>query len=450
MAKLFGTDGIRGIAHQDPITEEMGRRLGHALITFLAGKGADASVVIGRDTRASGEMLDLAVADGVLGAGGTVYRVGVIPTPAVAYLTRVQGAGAGVVISASHNSHEYNGFKVFSSGGYKLSQEEEREVEALILHGRGPYPRNGAVEVKEQKNTYERYLAFLRGTLPKGFVLRNRRIVLDCANGATSQVAPLLLEGLGAEVEALFVTPDGKNINQDCGSEHTESLRQKVLDMKAHVGLAFDGDGDRLIAVDERGQVLSGDQILTIFARMLRGRGALKKNLVVSTVMSNMGLGVALEALGIEQVSTPVGDRWVMEEMRARGASLGGEDSGHMIFSDHHTTGDGLLSALQLLLSMETLQQPLSELGKLMRPFPQTLVSVPVLTKPPLSEVPELEKVIKEVEAVLGKRGSVLVRYSGTEPVCRVMVEGEREKEVQAHARRIADVIQRTLNQASL
>ena len=450
MSKLFGTDGIRGIALQDPITEEMGRRLGHALIRFLTGKGEDASVVIGRDTRASGEMLGLSVAEGVLTAGGTVYRVGIIPTPAVAYVTRAQSAGAGVVISASHNPHEYNGFKVFLSGGYKLSQEEEREVEALILQGRGPSPRNGAVEVREQENAQEQYLAFLRGTLPKGFSLENRRIVIDCANGATFRAAPLLLARLGAEVEALFVTPDGMNINQDCGSEHIESLCQKVLDMKAHVGLAFDGDGDRLIAVDERGQVLSGDQILTIFAKMLHERGVLRNNLVVSTVMSNMGLNVALEALGIEQVSTPVGDRWVMEEMRARGAILGGEDSGHMIFSDYHTTGDGLLSALQLLLSMETLQQPLSELGTLMRPFPQTLINVPVQTRPPLSEMPSVEKVIREVEALLGKRGRVLVRYSGTEPVCRVMVEGERESEVQAHGRRIADVIQRSLNPESL
>ena len=450
MSKLFGTDGIRGIALQDPITEEMGRRLGHALVRFLTRKGEDASVVIGRDTRASGEILDLSVAEGVLTAGGTVYRIGVIPTPGVAYFTRAQSAGAGVVISASHNPHEYNGFKVLLSDGYKLSQEEEREVEALILQGRGPSPRNGAVEVREQENAQEQYLAFLRGTLPKGFSLENRRIVIDCANGATFRAAPLLLARLGAEVEALFVTPDGMNINQDCGSEHIESLCQKVLDMKAHVGLAFDGDGDRLIAVDERGQVLSGDQILTIFAKMLHERGVLRNKLVVSTVMSNMGLNVALEALGIEQVSTPVGDRWVMEEMRARGAILGGEDSGHMIFSDYHTTGDGLLSALQLLLSMETLQQPLSELGTLMRPFPQTLINVPVQTRPPLSEMPAVEKVIKEVEALLGKRGRVLVRYSGTEPVCRVMVEGERESEVEGYADRIADVIQRTLNPESV
>jgi len=446
MAKLFGTDGIRGIALRDPITEEMGRRLGKALIRFLTGKGEAASVVIGRDTRASGEMLDLSVAEGVLTAGGTVYRVGVIPTPAVAYVTRAQSAGAGVVISASHNPHEYNGFKVFLSGGYKPSQEEEREVEALVLQGRGPSPRNGAVGVKEQENAQEQYLAFLKGTLPKGFSLENRRIVIDCANGATFRTAPLLLARLGAKVEALFVTPDGMNINQDCGSEHTGSLCQKVLDMKAHVGLAFDGDGDRLIAVDERGQVLSGDQILTIFAKMLHERGVLRNNLVVSTVMSNMGLGVALDAIGIEQVSTAVGDRWVMEEMRSRGAVLGGEDSGHMIFSDYHTTGDGLLSALQLLLSMETLHQSLSELGTLMRPFPQTLINVPVQTRPPLTEMPAVEKVIKEVEALLGKRGRVLVRYSGTEPVCRVMVEGEREGEVEGYADRIAEVINQTLN----
>lgn len=448
MAKLFGTDGIRGIAYQDPVTEEMGRRLGYALIVFLAGKGAEASVVIGRDTRASGEVLDLAVADGVLSAGGTVYRVGVIPTPGVAYLTRAQGAGAGVVISASHNPNEYNGFKVFSSGGYKLSQEEEREIEALILAGRDPSSQSGLAEVKEREECHERYLSFLRGTLPKGFSLRKRHITMDCGNGATSGVAPLLFNGLGAEVDTLSATPDGENINRGCGSEHTAPLRQRVLETKAHVGLAFDGDGDRLIAVDERGHVLSGDQVLTIFARMLRERGALRNHVVVSTVMSNMGLRVALEQLGIELVSTPVGDRWVMEEMRARGASLGGENSGHIIFSDHHTTGDGLISALQLVVAMETFQKSLSELGEWMRPFPQTLVSVPVQIKRPLSEVPEVERVIKEIEAVLGSRGRVLVRYSGTEPVCRVMVEGERKGEVKGYADRIAGVIKQTLNEA--
>lgn len=446
MSRLFGTDGIRGIAHQAPITEEMGQKLGYALVTFLIGKGADPSVVIGRDTRASGAALERAVAQGVLTAGGNLYRAGVIPTPAVAYLTRMQGAGAGVVISASHNPHEYNGFKVFSSGGYKLSLEEEEAIETLILSGRGPSSRSDSAEAKEQDNAREHYLAFLRGTLPKGFSLGNRRVVIDCANGATCPIAPSLLEGLGAEVESLFVTPDGRNINRDCGSEHPATLCQRVLDMKAHLGLAFDGDGDRLIAVDEKGQVLSGDQILTIFARMLRERGALRNNLVVSTVMSNMGLGVALGALGIEHASTPVGDRWVMEAMRDRRASLGGEDSGHMIFSEHHTTGDGLLSALQLLVSLETFQQPLSELAKLMRPFPQTLMNVPVQTKPPLTELPELARVIRETEATLGKNGRVLVRYSGTEPVCRVMVEGERKKEVQALGRRIAGVIKRTLN----
>lgn len=445
MAGLFGTDGIRGIAYQDPITEETGRRLGHALITFLAGKGAGASVVIGRDTRASGDVLDLAVADGVFSAGGTVYRAGVIPTPAVAYLTRAQGAGAGVVISASHNPHEYNGFKVFSSAGYKLSQEEEKEIEALIHGGPDPSPHSGAAGMKEQKQCGEQYLSFLRATLPKGFSLRNRHIVMDCANGATSGLAPLLFRGLGAEVDALFAAPDGENINRGCGSEHTAPLCQKVLEMKAHVGLAFDGDGDRLIAVDERGRVLSGDQILTIFARMLREQGALRNHLVVSTVMSNMGLGVALEALGMELLSTSVGDRWVMEEMRAKGASLGGENSGHIIFSDHHTTGDGLISALQLVVAMETFQKPLSELGKWMRPFPQVLVSVPVQIKPPLSEVPEVERVIKEIEAVLGRRGRVLVRYSGTEPVCRVMVEGESKAEIEGYAARIAEVIKQAL-----
>ncbi len=446
MGKLFGTDGIRGIANREPITPETGLKLGRALVQFCQRKGCGSTVVIGRDTRASGEMLEQAVVSGVLGTGGSIHRVGELPTPGVAYMTKELGGGCGIVISASHNPPEYNGFKVFSHQGFKLSEDEEAEIEDLIGSTYSPYPQRDPGEARIIGDAGQRYVSFLRDTFPENFTLQDMKIVLDCANGATFQVAPALFKRLGARTDALFVDPDGKNINQSCGSQHTGILRQKVLETGAHVGFAFDGDGDRLVAVDEKGEVLTGDQILTICAKMLKKRGKLKNNLVVSTVMSNMGLGFALKGFGIEQVSAQVGDRYVMEEMRARNANLGGEDSGHIIFLDHHTTGDGLISALQVLSAIKTFKQPLSELSALMTLFPQSLVNVPVETKPDISTVPEVVKVIEGAEANLGERGRVLVRYSGTEPVCRVMVEGEKQEETDEHARRIAEVIRQKLN----
>ncbi|UCF57868.1 MAG: phosphoglucosamine mutase, partial [Deltaproteobacteria bacterium] len=292
----------------------------------------------------------------------------------------------------------------------------------------------------------ERYLSFLQHTLPKESTFKDMKIVLDCANGATYRVAPVLFERMGAEVESLFVTPDGKNINQDCGSQHPETLFANVLEKGADLGLAFDGDGDRLIAVDEKGNVLTGDQVLIICAKTLKDRGQLKNNLVVSTVMSNMGFRVALKDLGIEHISTKVGDRYVLEEMRSRKAILGGEESGHIIFLQHHTTGDGLLSALQLVSAVQASDQSLSHVSSLMTLFPQVLVNVPVKIKPEISSVPELVEALQKVETSLGQRGRVLLRYSGTEPVCRVMVEGERQEEIDEYARQIAEVIKQQLN----
>ena len=291
----------------------------------------------------------------------------------------------------------------------------------------------------------ELYLAFLKGTLPGKQSLKNMKVVLDCANGATSRIAPILFEGMGVETDALFIHPDGTNINEKCGSQHPEPLSRRVREKGADVGLAFDGDGDRVIAVDDKGCVLNGDQILIICAKLLKDRDELTNNQVVSTVMSNMGFRIALRDFGIEHISTNVGDRYVMEEMRAKGAILGGEESGHIIFSRHHTTGDGLLSALQLLWAVKTFDQPLSQLSKLMSIFPQSVMNVAVKQKPQISSIPAVVEILQKVELRLGEKGRVLVRYSGTEPVCRIMIEGESKKEIDRYAQQIADVVGRCL-----
>ena len=446
MSKLFGTDGIRGIAYRDPITPALGQRLGRALVFFCKNRNIDPILVIGRDTRASGEALERAVVSGAGSVGGQIYDLGEMPTPGVAFLTRDLGAGVGVVISASHNPYEYNGFKVFTGEGLKLSLEAESELETLILASPASSEKEDPSFAKVVEDASERYIAFLKKTFPEDLSLKGLKIVLDCANGATHKIAPTLFKRLETDVSTLFSRPDGENINKDCGSEHPESLAHKVLMMRADVGLAFDGDGDRLVAVDEKGNPLSGDQLLTICAKMLKEMEGLRNDLVVSTVMSNMGFSVALKKLGVKQVSTKVGDRHVMEEMRALQANLGGEDSGHLIFSDYHTTGDGLLSALQILRAIKTFKKPLSELSTLMKVFPQTLINVPVVKKPVISEVPALVEEIKRVEEKLGDKGRVLVRYSGTEPVCRVMVEGERRDTIETYAREIAGVVTKTLN----
>lgn len=449
MGKLFGTDGIRGICNRDHITPELGFKLGRAIVHFYKRRGNSPFVVIGRDTRASGEMLEHALLSGIISEGWNVFLAGVLPTPGVAYLTRKSGAGSGIAISASHNPHEYNGFKIFSHEGYKLSDSAESEIEDLIFSPDNTQLQEGYVEpgtVEVLDNAVEQYISFLLETITKETPFKGMKIVIDCANGATYHSAPSLFDRLGAETECLFTHPDGKNINQNCGSEHTEALRHKVLKTASNVGLAFDGDGDRLIAVDENGRTLTGDQILTICAKMLKGKNELKKDIVVSTVMSNIGFQFALNDLGIKHISAKVGDRHVMEEMKAQNAVLGGEVSGHIIFSDYHTTGDGLLSALQLLSAMKKYKSPLSKLSELMTFFPQTLINVPVQTKPDISTVPELVKVIEKIQQKLGKKGRVLVRYSGTEPVCRVMVEGEKEYQVEEYGRKIAMAVRENLS----
>jgi len=428
------------------MTAEMAVRVGRAVATEFRDHHRKSKIIVGRDTRLSGAMLEHALVSGILSQGGNVICLGEVPTPAVAYLTRAWKGGAGLVVSASHNPYEYNGFKVFSHDGTKLSQSQEEDIESLIESGVAPISGKEVGCLEARPEGWQEYIAFLKKCIGSDDVFNELKIVLDCANGATYQAAPTLFSSFCAQTEVLFADPDGRNINHRCGSQYTEGLQQKVVDLNADVGLAFDGDGDRLIAVDEEGHVLTGDQILTVCSKMLKDKGTLKNDRVVSTVMSNMGLSVALRGFGVEQIVTQVGDRHVMETMRSQGAVLGGEDSGHIIFLDHHTTGDGILSALQLLSAMTYFHEPLSRLAGLMTVFPQILINVSVKSKPDLDILPEVKEKIEAVEKELGDMGRVLVRYSGTEPVCRVMVEGRDRNEVEGHARGIAKVIGRSLS----
>jgi phosphoglucosamine mutase len=449
MGRLFGTDGIRGIFNEEPVTTEMGRKVGRAVVRYFGRKGTQPRIVVGRDTRLSGQPLQGAIVSGILSLKAKPILVGELPTPGLAYVTKEFGAEAGIMISASHNPYEYNGFKIFSCEGYKLGDRAESQIEDLIFSDSVPFTleqETASPGGQEMGQAGERYLSFLQRTLPRGDKFQNMKIVLDCANGATYRVAPVLFQRMGAEVESLFVTPDGKNINLGCGSQHPDTLSERVLETSAHIGLAFDGDGDRMVAVDEEGKVLTGDQVLLICAKTLKEQGELENNLVVSTVMSNLGFRVALQDLGIRHITSKVGDRHVLEEMRRGESILGGEESGHIIFLRHHTTGDGLLSALQLLSAIKTSGRPLSQLSSLMTVFPQVLINVPVKKKPEISSLPELVRLQQDVETRLGGNGRVLLRYSGTEPVCRIMVEGERKEEIDRHARQIAEVVGRLLS----
>jgi phosphoglucosamine mutase len=375
--------------------------------------------------------------------------VGVMPTPGIAFLTSSMRADAGIVISASHNPLQDNGIKIFSSEGFKLPDEKELAIEDFIFASDKDkeHPAPGDLgKVYRLDDARGRYTVFLKHTFPKELTLEGTKIVLDCANGATYRIAPDTFFELGAQVTTLFDNPDGVNINVNCGSQHPEKLALEVVKRKADVGFAFDGDGDRLIAVDEKGAVLTGDQVLAICARMMKKEGTLINNLVVRTVMSNIGLGIALEEMGINSVMTNVGDRNVLEEMRTRGAAIGGEDSGHLIFLHHHTTGDGIITALQLLTAMKRENKPLSELAKIMTIFPQVLINIDVKARPDLSTVPEIAKAIKSAEGALGNRGRVLVRYSGTQNMCRVMVEGPTYEETEKYCKQIAEAVKAKLN----
>ncbi|MEG6549988.1 phosphoglucosamine mutase [Desulfocurvibacter africanus] len=446
--KLFGTDGMRGTVNTYPMVPEIALRLGLAAGKYFRNGSRRHKVVIGKDTRLSGYVFETALTSGLCASGMHVMLVGPMPTPAISFLTRNMRADIGIVISASHNPFQDNGIKFFDRNGFKLPDEVEEEITAMVL-AEGTdwdYPSSDKVgRAFKIEDSPGRYIVSLKNSLPQAVTLDGFRIVLDCANGATYKVAPLLFEELGAEVIKLGVEPNGLNINEKCGSLHPEVLAAKVRETQSGIGLALDGDGDRLIVVDEKGTVLDGDQIMAICAKDLAERGELSGNLLVATVMSNMALEVFMQDLGGRLLRTPVGDRYVAEALRRENGVLGGEQSGHIIFSRYATTGDGILAALQLLRIMQERGKPLSELAKLLEPYPQTLINVRVVRKTPFEEVPAVQKALVDAEQKLGGRGRVLLRYSGTESLARVMVEGEDKALVKQLSEELVGVVEASL-----
>lgn len=438
---LFGTDGVRGVANVGPMAPEAVTRLGRAAAEmYLRRLGRAPKMVIGRDTRISGPMLEAALAAGMASAGAEVGLLGVVPTPAVALLTRATGADAGAVVSASHNPFEDNGIKFFGADGFKLSAEQERSIEALIAEN-PPCPPTGSRvgTIRPVADGALRYVEFLKSRV--GLSLAGLRVALDCANGAAYDVGPRVLRDLGVEVAAMGTAPDGVNINDRVGAVHPERLQSVVREHGADLGVALDGDADRSLFVDDGGKVVDGDEILAILAADLQEHQSLGAPVIVGTVMSNLGLELALRRLGVKFVRVPVGDRHVVEEMRRHGAALGGEPSGHIVLLDQHTTGDGLLAALNLLCVIRRSGRRLSQLKAVVRKLPQVVRSVPVSRQKQIEDLPRVQQVLARVRCAMNGRGRVLVRFSGTEPVCRVMVEGEDEGEVKAFADQIAAAI---------
>jgi phosphoglucosamine mutase len=447
--RLFGTDGVRGVANVHPMTAEVAMQLGRALAYLIRNGPHRHRVIIGKDTRLSGYMLEQALAAGLTSMGVDVDLVGPLPTPGIANLTTSMRADAGAVISASHNPYQDNGIKFFWRDGFKLPDETEAKIEELVASGAIDSIRPTATKIGRAfrlEDARGRYIVFLKTTFPRELTLEGLTIVVDCANGAAYKTAPAVLEELGAKVIALGVEPDGKNINHKCGALHPENLSRAVLKHGAHLGIALDGDADRLIVVDEKGKVVDGDAIMAICTGELVTRKELKKKTLVSTVMSNIGLERAVARWGVKVVRTKVGDRYVVEEMRKNGYNIGGEQSGHLIFLDQSTTGDGTLAALQLLAVMCRQQKPVSELASIFEPVPQTLVNVVVAQKRELGELPTVMKAIQEVEKKLGKDGRVLVRFSGTEPKARVLIEGLDATRNEQYAREIAEALSKALN----
>ena len=446
MRKLFGTDGIRGVANIYPMTIEIAMQVGRAIAFIVKDKAKGHRIVIGKDTRLSCYMLENALAAGICSMGVDVLLVGPLPTPGISFITTSMRADAGVVISASHNPFQDNGIKIFSSDGFKLPDEVELDIEDLIFSQKMAALRPVADEVGKMARIDDakgRYIVFLKNTFPKNYTLDGFHIVIDCAHGATYKVAPHVFKELGARVTTIGVDPDGANINKDCGALHPRLMAEKVKETGADLGLAFDGDGDRLIVCDEHGKMVDGDHVMAICAEELMKQRKLKKKTLVSTIMSNMGLEVAMERMGGNLVRTGVGDRYVVECMRKKGYSFGGEQSGHLVFLDHITTGDGVLAGLQLLAIMKKRKRPLSELAGVMESFPQTLKNVRMSAKIPVDTIPNFPETIKKLEEKLGKHGRILVRPSGTEPVIRVMVEGSDQQEIETMAEELCAVIRK-------
>ena len=444
--KLFGTDGVRGVANIYPMTTEIAMQLGRAIAYISKQHERRHRIVIGKDTRLSGYMIENALASGICSMGVDVLLVGPMPTPAIAFITSSMRADAGVVISASHNPYQDNGIKFFSGDGFKLPDETELAIEDLIFSNEIDSLRPIAEQVGKAfriDDATGRYVVFLKNSFPRELDLMGLKIVLDCANGAAYKAAPAVLSELGAEVITLGVSPNGTNINAGCGSLHPEVMSAAVKEHQAHLGMALDGDADRVIFVDENGREVDGDHIMAICASDLLSQGKLAKNTLVATVMSNMGLDIAIRNAGGRIVKTAVGDRYVVEEMRRGGYNVGGEQSGHMVFLDHNTTGDGMISALQLLAIMQRTGKPLSELASVMTALPQVLVNVRVDEKRPVTDVPEVAKSIAAAEEKLADTGRVLIRYSGTEPLMRIMLEGQDEVQIAGLAQDIATSVEK-------
>jgi len=432
------------------MTAELVLEIGRAVAYAVKQTNPDRrhKILIGKDTRRSGYMLENALTAGICSMGVDVLLVGPMPTPGIAFTAHSMRADAGMVISASHNPYEDNGIKIFGGDGYKFPDETEKYIESLIGSEELAVERPLGYEIGRAlriDDAMGRYIVFCKNTFPDELALDGLRIAIDCSNGATYKVAPVILEELGAEVFAIHNTPNGRNINDNCGSQHTGDLMKKVRETRADVGLAFDGDGDRLIAVDERGNELTGDHLIAIAAHAAKKRGNLKNNKVVATVMSNFGFQKAMRDLDIDLEISGVGDRYVLEKMLESDASIGGEASGHLIFRDHHTTGDGIIAALQLLAVMQETKTPLSKLASVMSMSPQMLINLDVATKPPLEDVAPLMDAIKEAEAELGDLGRVLIRYSGTQSMCRVMVEGPTEEMTTRICEELASVVSKSI-----
>ena len=445
MTRLFGTDGVRGTAGTFPLDHETVARLGAALVRAMRTDASKAlRFVIGRDTRESGEWIERELARGVHAEGAAITTAGVIPTPATAYITRAMGFDAGLVISASHNPFQDNGIKVFSGRGEKFTEALERHVEAIMADSSWRVPAGGLPPV-ERTDVVDAYLAHARLAFPQPERLGRFKIAIDTANGATTTVAPKLFRDLGYDVSVIACEPDGRNINLDCGSTHPARLAAAVREGGHRLGVAFDGDGDRAIFVDHEGRIVDGDAVMLICARHMLAQGRLKGRAVVATVMSNIGLELALRDSGIDLVRCPVGDKYVMEEMLKRGLSIGGEQSGHVIFSDHLFTGDGIATALNVLRVIADTGRELADLASELVTYPQVLVNVRVREKRELRDVPAIAEAMDRVEQRLAGQGRLLVRYSGTEPLLRVMIEGRDQQEIQGWAREIADSVKQHL-----
>jgi phosphoglucosamine mutase len=443
MSRLFGTDGIRGVANEPPLTADLAYRVGRELVATLAAQqdGGPVRLVIGRDTRRSGPLLEAAMVAGILSAGADCYTVGVLPTPGIALMTRALDAHGGIVLSASHNPFQDNGIKLFSAQATKFPDAWEAQIEARLA-GPDQAPRARAAAIGRLVH-YDRAEKYYVDFLTRCFALdlAGLTVAIDCAHGATYRVAPSVFRRLGARVVAMSAQPDGTNINAACGALHPDALQKRLRAVRADIGFAFDGDGDRLISVDHLGEIRDGDYALAIAGRHMASGGRLKENLVVTTVMANLGLDESLKAAGIRVLKTQVGDRYVHEEMQKTGANLGGEQSGHLLFPDHMPTGDGILSALALLSVVRETGEPLASLASCMRKFPQVLVNVPVRSKPPIESIAGLAERVAAFEREMSGGGRVLLRYSGTEALARVMIEGADGRRIEAMADELAGLI---------